>query len=95
MIKTRSMPKARRAPSAARITKAAPAVADRMLVNSIGWQQYLQLVDIFAESRVFMTYDDGQLELMKPLKEHERAAQVLDYIAAFVAHYLDIRMART
>jgi Uma2 family endonuclease len=86
------MPKPRRAPSTARITKADPVSAERMLVNSISWQQYLQLVDIFAESRVFMTYDDGQLELRMPLKEHERASQLLDYIAAFVAHYLNIRM---
>lgn len=92
-MKTRLKPRPTRAPSAARVRKAEilPA-AERLVLHGVSWKQYEQLVDLFAENRVFMTYADGQLEIRMPSREHERAAQLLDYIVAFVAMHLGIRM---
>ena len=92
MHKNRPLPKPQRAPSTARVKKAPALSSERMLLNNISWKQYEQMVDLFAENRLFMTYDDGQLELRRPLREHERASEFLNYIIAFMAHYLKIRM---
>ncbi len=78
-------------PSAARQTKPAKAVADHMIFSNISWQQYEQLVDIFSEQHVDLTYDDGRMEMRMPLPEHERAAEIINYIIAFLAHFLDIK----
>jgi hypothetical protein len=60
-MKTRKKPKPTRAPSAARVRRAATA-AEPMVLIGVSWQQYEQLVELFAEDRVFMTYADGRLE---------------------------------
>jgi Uma2 family endonuclease len=91
-MKTRKPPRPARAPSAARVRKPAAVAADRMVLHNVSWQQYEQMTELFAENRVFMTYADGQLEIRMPSREHERAAQLLDYIIAFVAMHLEIRM---
>lgn len=92
MPQYRKTPTAERAPSAARVQKAAKPSAERMLLNNISWQQYETMLKLFAEQRLFMTYDNGQLELRMPLREHERAAELINYIIAFFAHYCKIRM---
>jgi len=92
MHKTRSLPKPQRAPSTARVKKTPVLSSERMLLNNISWQQYEQMVDLFAENRLFMTYDDGQLELRMPLREHERASELLSAIINFFSYFLGIRI---
>jgi Uma2 family endonuclease len=58
-----------------------------MLVHCIGFPQYLQLVELFAKNRVFMTYHDGQLELRKPILQHERTSELLNAIVLHVCYY--------
>jgi Uma2 family endonuclease len=91
-MKNRMLPAPFRAPSTARARKPAAPSSERMLLNNISWHQYEKMVDLFAEQRLFMTYADGQLELRMPLREHERASELLNYIIAFIAHFLNIRM---
>lgn len=94
MSTTLESPKPRRlpAPTAARHTRAVDQPADRLLLTNISWEQYEQLVDIFAEQHVNLTYDDGLMEMRMPLPEHERAAEIINYLIAFLAHYLDIKI---
>jgi Uma2 family endonuclease len=85
-------PKPKRVPTAARQTKAVAKPAERMLLSNISWEQYGQLIDIFAEQHVYLTYDDGLMEMRMPLPENERAAEIINYLIAFLAHFLDIKI---
>ena len=86
MAKQRKLPMLQRAPSTARVRKSPLPSSERMLLNNISWQQYEAMVELFAEQRLFMTFDDGQLELRMPLKEHEHASELLNAIINFFCY---------
>jgi Uma2 family endonuclease len=46
--------------------------ADRVVLHNISWQQFENLLVDLGESRAArVAYDDGTLEIMTPLPEHE------------------------
>ncbi len=93
MLKNRPLPKPQRAPSTARAKKPPAQRSERMLLNNVSWQQYEQMIELFAENRLFMTYDEGQLELRMPLREHEEASEFLNGIINLITFLLGIKIA--
>ncbi|MGH9947900.1 MAG: Uma2 family endonuclease [Pyrinomonadaceae bacterium] len=54
------------------------AVNQRLILQSVGWDVYEQVLRQFEDSNeVHIAYDDGFLEVEVPLFEHERAAEIL------------------
>ena len=47
--------------------------ADRVILHNISWQQFESLLQDLGENRAArVAYDDGNLEIMTPLPEHEQ-----------------------
>lgn len=64
--------------------------SDRVLLHDISWQEYEQLCDVFSERHIFLTYDQGDLEIRTPSAEHDRAGYLFDNILGYVTRYLGI-----
>lgn len=45
--------------------------ANHLVLYGVSWDSYLQLLSAFADRRLRHSYDEGTLEMMSPLKEHE------------------------
>lgn len=55
------------------------------------WQMYSRLLRIFAERpAVRLTYDRGVLEIMSPLREHERDVRLLDRFVVVLTEELNL-----
>jgi len=52
-------------------------VAQRFVLYNVSWETYEALLADLAEEHVFLTYDEGTLELMSPLPKHDRAGALL------------------
>ena len=65
--------------------------ADRVLLHNISWQQFENLLVDLGESRgVRVAYDDGTLEIMTPLPEHEYYKETLGISIQDIAEVLDL-----
>jgi len=53
------------------------ALARRLILYDISWKTYEDLLSALAEQHLFLTYDDGTLEIMSPLPKHDRAGRLL------------------
>jgi Uma2 family endonuclease len=62
--------------------------AQRCVLHNISWETYEALLADLAEEHVFLTYDDGTLELMSPLPKHDRAGAML---ARLIHAYTELR----
>jgi len=51
--------------------QSSPPAETRMVLENVAWETYVALADQRRGSVPRMTYDDGVLELMSPLKNHE------------------------
>src|SRR6516225_1845301 len=49
----------------------------RVLLRKATWEQYVSLRDARENSRMRMTYDRGELEIMSPSKPHERLGYLI------------------
>jgi Uma2 family endonuclease len=49
----------------------------RVLLRGVTWETYERLLDDLGDSRVRLTYADGDLEIMAPSHSHERYAYLL------------------
>jgi Uma2 family endonuclease len=63
---------------------------NRILLQNISWDEYERLCDLFAEHYIFLTYDQGELEICMPSAEHDRAGYLFDNILAYVTRYLGV-----
>ncbi len=64
--------------------------ADRVILNNITWEQFENLLAIFGEkSGVRIAYDQGLLEIMTPLPEHEYYKQVISTAIEDIAEVLE------
>src|SRR5438552_5379855 len=43
----------------------------RVLIEGVDWQRYGKFLDAVGDRRIFLTYDQGKLEIMAPLWNHE------------------------
>lgn len=62
-----------------------PPPPQRVLLTDISWQTYEQLRDDPGARRVYITYDNGVMELMSPLNEHESSAKFMGRLAKMLA----------
>lgn len=64
--------------------------ADRVVLHNISWQQFENLLADLGESRAArVAYDDGTLEIMTPLPEHEYYKEVIGDAIKEIAEVLD------
>ena len=52
-------------------------VLQRFVLRNVSWETYEALLADLAEEHVFLTYDEGTLELSSPLPKHEREGYLL------------------
>ncbi|BAZ28463.1 hypothetical protein NIES4074_08960 [Cylindrospermum sp. NIES-4074] len=65
--------------------------ADRVMLYNISWQQFENLLQDLGESRAArVAYDDGTLEIMTPLPEHEYYKKVISTAVEDIAEELNI-----
>lgn len=63
----------------------------RLLLHGVSWQEYEKFLDAVGNRRLFLTYDQGRLEIMAPLWNHEWWKSRLGYLLRLLAH--ELRMA--
>jgi len=67
--------------------------AERTVLRNVGWDTYIGLLrDHEQSSTPRFTYDRGTLEIMSPLPEHERYAQLIELLVAVSAEELGIEV---
>jgi Uma2 family endonuclease len=65
--------------------------ADRVVLSNISWQQFENLLVDLGESRAArIAYDDGTLESMTPLPEHEYYQEILSIAIQDIAEVLEL-----
>jgi Uma2 family endonuclease len=68
--------------------------ADRVLLHNISWEQFERILEDLGEHRAArIAYDNGTLEIMTPLPEHEYFKEVMGDAVKDVADELDINYA--
>lgn len=64
--------------------------ADRVVLHNISWQQFENLLVALGENRAArVAYDDGTLEIMTPLPEHEYYKEAIGDAIKDIAEVLD------
>jgi Uma2 family endonuclease len=65
--------------------------ADRVVLHAISWEQFENFLDDLGDHRaVRVAYDNGTLEIMTPLPEHEYFKEVIGDAVKDIAEELDI-----
>ncbi|MEM9266425.1 MAG: Uma2 family endonuclease [Cyanobacteria bacterium P01_F01_bin.13] len=65
--------------------------ADRVVLNNISWEQFENLLyNLRDQCSVRLAYDNGSLEIMTPLPEHEHFKEVLGDAVKDIADELDL-----
>ena len=65
--------------------------ADRVLLHNISWDQFERLLTDLGESRsARIAYDNGTLEIITPLPEHEHFKEVIGDAVKDIADELDL-----
>jgi Uma2 family endonuclease len=62
--------------------------SQHFFLRNVSWETYEALLADQAEEHVFLTYDNGNLELMSPLPKHDRAGALL---ARLIHAYTEVR----
>jgi Uma2 family endonuclease len=65
---------------------------EHIVLYGISWEAYEHLLDLFGDRRLRHSYDAGVLEIMSPLKRHDRAKKVLARLIESMALELDIEI---
>jgi len=63
---------------------------DRILLQNVSWEEYETFCDLFAERPIFLTYDQGELEIRMPSLEHDSPGFLLDAILSYVTRYFGV-----
>jgi Uma2 family endonuclease len=62
-----------------------------LVLRDIAWEEYEQLLDELADRPgVRVTYDQGRLEIMSPLPEHEEYKRFIERLVDALGDYLDL-----
>ncbi|MBE9070636.1 Uma2 family endonuclease [Leptolyngbya cf. ectocarpi LEGE 11479] len=70
---------------------ATPQRADRVVLSHISWEQFERLLEDLGDQRsAHVAYDNGLLEIMTPLPEHEHFKEVLGDAVKDIADELDL-----
>lgn len=65
-------------------------IAEHVVIYDVSWEAYEQLLTVFGDRRLRHSYDDGTLEIMSPLKRHDRAKTIIGRLIETAALELDI-----
>jgi Uma2 family endonuclease len=66
---------------------------DRVILCDVSWERYESLLADYAESSVHrLTYDEGTLEIMSPLEEHEESNRTINLLVEVVAEEREIEI---
>ena len=72
-----------------------PPAEQRVVLHNISWATYEQLLaDLANQSSTRLTYDQGTLEIMSPLTEHEELNRTIAQIVEILAEELNINIRR-
>lgn len=69
-----------------------PATAEHVVLYDVSWEAYERLLEAFGDRRLRHSYDDGTLEIMSPLKRHDRVKKLLARLIEMAAYELDIEI---
>jgi Uma2 family endonuclease len=64
--------------------------ASTLMLPGVTWNQYEQLLQVFADRQFHLTYDQGRMEIRMPTPEHERPATLLDKILTILTLAFDL-----
>lgn len=65
----------------------------RVVIRSVSWKGYLQILSALPESRGFrLTYDDGTLEITMPLEAHEFFGRLIERFILTLVELLGMRV---
>lgn len=68
-----------------------PHRADRVVLHNISWEQFEKLLEDLGDRRAArIAYDNGTLEIMTPLPEHEHFKEVIGDAVKDIADELDL-----
>src|SRR5260370_1533805 len=67
-----------------------PRSAHRVLLHDVRWETYEMLLSDLNEGHVRLTYDQGDLEIMSPLPEHERYCYLFERLIDALAEELEL-----
>jgi len=68
-----------------------PSAGDSLLLEDVDWRMYGRLLRVFAERPgIRLTYDQGRLEIMSPLLEHEDDARFLGRLVGALTEELGL-----
>ena len=73
-------------------TAACPEVMEHIVLFDVPWEGYEALLEAFGDRRLRHSYDDGVLEIMSPLKRHDRNKKLLARLLETAAYELDIEI---
>src|ERR1700730_16936861 len=75
----------------ATVVTSAPPQGERLILSGINWQTYSRLLHALGEQPgVFLTYDRGEIEIMSPLRTHEKIGLLLSRIIVTLTEELNL-----
>ena len=70
-----------------------PVGEQRVVFHNLGWQSYLQILQLLGNNRAArFTYDRGTLEITMPLEEHEFAARLIELFIRILVVELGLKI---
>jgi Uma2 family endonuclease len=66
--------------------------AEHVVLYDVSWEAYERLLEAVGDRRLRHSYDDGTLEIMSPLKRHDRVKKLLARLIEMAAYELDIEI---
>ena len=77
------------------ITKTLLLPEQRTVLNQVSWQTFINLLDDLGDNRVIrLYYDQGVLEIMTPLGEHENNNRFIECLIGVIADELNLNLKR-
>ena len=65
-----------------------------LLLDGVSWDLYQKLLRETTDRRLYITYDEGRLEIMAPLPEHERIKKLIGGFIELISLEKEIPMCR-
>ncbi|HEV8606469.1 MAG TPA: Uma2 family endonuclease [Tepidisphaeraceae bacterium] len=67
---------------------------EHLVLEGVSWSLYQKLLRETRERRLYMTYDEGRLEIMAPLPEHEKTKKFIGGFIELISLERNIPMCR-
>jgi Uma2 family endonuclease len=72
------------------VSRPEPEAATRVVLEGIRWSTYEALLEDLGDHPTHLTFDDGRLEIMSPLKRHEWSKTLIGRLIETLTEELDI-----